>query len=476
MPFFPRKSPPQYRGYLDRFEGGRLQGWADDRLAPKKRLIVEIFAAGALIGSARSQDFRDDLASAGLGDGRHSFSFAMPPGDWAEETLAARVAGSDFWLHSNLGRRGPAALMNGSRRGLALLRAGLSFRAVGDDDVTIAADLLEAWRALSPRRSAERETMWGGIVRSRHRTLAALLKGDDAPALAAYLVNIQKRPEARGLAQGDEAYADFLAASPDGRRAAVAPFHDMLASLAQYLEVFRAECDELDFEGEALVVDQEALVAAVEAKVGCTITPPAVFDGVFGLSIGDRVLHGRDIQALYAALRTIELSGVPSPRVCEIGGGFGKAAHYATLLALRRYVIVDLPTVSAMQYFYLRKCLPHVRIALRRANETLDEGDGIDLVFAPEIGESCDISADIALNCDSFPEMGDGICADYFTRLSRGAPLLLSINQEANRPVRGPRSRQTVVGALLPQYGFSRRYRFRNWIRQGYAEELWERV
>ena len=230
----------------------------------------------------------------------------MPASDWAQETLAARVADSDFWLHSNLRCPGAEALINTPRRGLALLRAGVSIRTVGDDDVAVAAELLEAWRALSPRGSADRETMWGGIVRSRHRALASLLEGDDAGALAAYLVDIQKRPEARGLAQGDEAYADFLAASPEGRRAAVAPFHDMLASLAQYLGVFRAECDELDFEGEALVVDQEALVAAIEAKVGFPITPPTVFDGLFGLAIGDRILHARDIQALYAALRTIE--------------------------------------------------------------------------------------------------------------------------------------------------------------------------
>ncbi len=69
--------------------------------------------------------------------------------------------------------------------------------------------------------------------------------------------------------------------------------------------------------------------------------------------------------------------------------------------------------------------------------------------------------------------MGDAVCRDYFRRIALWAPLLLSINQEANREIRGPNDRQSVVGALLPEFGFTRRYRFRSWIRRGYVEELW---
>jgi hypothetical protein len=69
--------------------------------------------------------------------------------------------------------------------------------------------------------------------------------------------------------------------------------------------------------------------------------------------------------------------------------------------------------------------------------------------------------------------MGDAVCRSYFAQIPDWAPLLLSINQEANREIRGPHDRQTIVGALLPEFGFVRRYRFRSWIRRGYAEELW---
>jgi hypothetical protein len=272
--------------------------------------------------------------------------------------------------------------------------------------------------------------------------------------------------------QGPQAYRDFLAADAGGRRAAVAAFQDMLASLVQYMGLARAECAEQDYVGETLVLDQSNLVAKIEAALGHPIAFPAVFDGLYGLAVGDDVLHGRDIQALYAALRAIEASGEARPRILEIGGGFGKVAHYAWLRGVRRYTIVDLPTVCAMQYFYLRRMLPEAPVSFGAVGSKADEG-GIHLVFAPDPTEDLALSADIAVNCDSFPEMGDAVCRDYFRRIAHWTPLLLSINQEANREVRGPDDRQSVVGALLPEFGFTRRYRFRSWVRPGYVEELW---
>ncbi|HEY8213702.1 MAG TPA: putative sugar O-methyltransferase, partial [Methylocystis sp.] len=242
--------------------------------------------------------------------------------------------------------------------------------------------------------------------------------------------------------------------------------------LAQYLGLARAECAEQNFVGETLVVATRALAAEIETALGFAIAPPSVFDGLYGLTVGDRVLDGRDIQALYAALRVIEASGLSAPRICEIGGGFGKVARYALLRGARHYTIVDLPTVSAMQYFFLSRALPETRIAFRDPADAAGES-GVDLVFAPLVDASAKIAADIVINCDSFPEMGDKVCRGYFEKIGRWAPLLVSINQEANRKVGDSGERQSVVGDLLPDYGFTRRYRFRSWIRRGYVEELW---
>lgn len=474
--FFTRKRLREFSGYLDGAKDGRVHGWVCDRRRPRDRFEVEICCAGDVIGVARADEPRADLSSAGFGDGRYGFHFDLPDGSCPEETVAVRVRGESFWLLESSGRRRFAdGLMNSSRRGLPRLEPAMSFRPVDARDIEIAAELQSVWARRVGRPDARRlgggGAMWTDIVAKRHRPLLSLLDGGDPRALAQCLVDVQKSATAAGLEQGEAAYRDFLAASPEGRRAAVAPFHDMLASLAQYMGLARVECAEQDYVGETLVVSSRRLAAEIEAALGFPLTPPIVFDGLYGLSIGEGVLHGRDVQALYLALRAIEASGVAGPKICEIGGGFGKAAHYAMLAGARHYTIVDLPTVAALQFFQLRRALPDVPVEFRHPSEP-SRGEGVDLVLAPQLDDSTVIEADIVVNCDSFPEMGDAVCRSYFARIGRWAPLLLSINQEANREV-GASGRQSVVGTLLPDYGFTRRYRFRSWIRRGYAEELW---
>jgi len=468
MKLFRRPAAPAPLGYIDSRSDGFVCGWACDRSRPNDRLEIELFAAGAMFGRVRANLPRPDLAAAGFGDGCCGFSFALPEG-FENDVVAARVAGGDYWLIDNAGQQG--ALLNSPRHGLPKLSPALSLKAVDETDIVIAGELQSAWRAhcLADRASGGQSTMWGRIVETFHARLLSLLAGDDARALAAYLVDLQKSPESWGLAQGDQAWRDFLAAAPSGRRAAVAPFHDMLVSLAQYLGLARGECAEQNYAGELLAIATDEIVARLETHLRWPIAPPTVFDGLYGLSIGDRVLHGRDIQALYAALRSFEASDRPAPAICEIGGGFGKAAHYAMLLGAARYVIVDLPSVAAMQYFYLRRVLPDTPVRFAKPDEI---GDGVSLVFAQTIDDSTRIDADIVVNCDSFPEMGDTICNSYFSRIGKWAPLLLSINQEGARP--GVRDeKQSVVGSLLPQHGFRRLYRFRSWVRRGFIEEVW---
>jgi hypothetical protein len=474
--WFKRKLPEDFVGYVDGRSERRVAGWVHDRSRPSQRFDVEILSAGAVIGVVRADEPRVDLAEAGIGDGRYGFSFE-PPQSTPAETLAARVKDGDFWLMSKAAAKGPAAqLMNSTGRGLPLLEPTLSLRVADARDVEIAERLQKEWRVRVGEWKAHAfgggGAMWTTIVAERHRRLFRLLGGRDPRALAVYLVGVQKTAAAEGLEQGARAYRDFRAASPKGRRAAVMPYHDMLASLAQYMGLARAECAEQNFMGETMFVASRALAAEIESALGFDIAPPNVFDGLFGLAIDDRVLDGRDIQALYVALRVIEASGRAAPSVCEIGGGFGKLARYALMRGARLYTIVDLPTVAAMQYFFLSRALPDTRVAFRHPGDAPGE-TGVDLLFAPLVDDSARIAADIVVNCDSFPEMGDDVCRSYFGRIGGWAPLLLSINQEANRKVGESGERQTVVGDLLPEFGFARRYRFRSWVRRGYVEELW---
>ncbi len=478
MRFF-NKVTPDYRGYVNSIGEGRVSGWANDRARPRKRLEVEIFAAGTHLGTTRADMLRPDLAALNFGDGRYGFTFRLPQGNFGAETIAVRVADSDFWLLDGLHDRVGQKLINSARRGLPLLRPGLSTKSVEAADIEIARELQRAWgdcaATLDSAEFVRPDTMWGGIVASQHQVLVDLLRGRDPRPLATFLVDLHKSQVSWGLVQGERAYRDFLAADPAGRRAAIAPFHDMLASLAQYIGVVHAECAEQHRDGVSVAMASEELATKIESALGCgMIVPPVIFDGLYGIAVGEGVLHGRDIQALYAALRVIEASNVGRPSICEIGAGLGAVARYAVLQGVRHYQIVDLPTVCALQFFFLRRTLPDVPVRFRHPAAAARGTEGIDLIFASQLNADARVKADIVLNCDSFPEMGEHICRRYFTTVGGWAPLLLSINQEGNRAIEGTSDRQIVVGDLLPEYGFRRRYRFWSWIRRGFVEELWQ--
>ena len=482
MLFFRRV--PQFRGYVDVASNNTIGGWVYDRSSPRSRLKVEIFSAGNLMGSARADLLRSDLKQARIGDGCYGFTFGARGSEVLDETLAVKIKGTEFWLPNSTSRDFLGGieidLINSPQRGLPPLRAGMSQHVAGPNDVEIARELIDCWARVSGdgRKVGapfDYGAMWRGIVRDRHSALETLLRGSNPVALASYLVDLQKLPEGTGILQGELAHLDFLDATPEGRRAAVAPFHDMLASLAQYLGIKRVDCSEQNYVGEAIACDSQKLAMQIEQFLGHKIAPPPVFDGLFGLMLRERILHGRDIQALYAALRAISNSGKKEPEICEIGAGVGQAAYYAWTRGVRRYTIVDLPSVCAMQYFYLRKAIPGATVRFRGPGDAPMRADGIDLISVPILNAGAQIAADIILNCDSFPEMGDSICRSYFSKIAEWAPLLLSINQEGNQIVNRSGARQSVVADLLPEYGFERAYRFRSWVRRGFVEELWRR-
>jgi hypothetical protein len=68
------------RGYVDVVNDGCIAGWAQNSEYPEAPVCLDIFAGGRLIGQALANRFRDDLAHAGLGSGKHGFEFIPPPG------------------------------------------------------------------------------------------------------------------------------------------------------------------------------------------------------------------------------------------------------------------------------------------------------------------------------------------------------------------------------------------------------------
>jgi len=71
-----RASP--LRGYVDDIGPRCIVGWARDTHAPEAPVCLDIYAGGKLLGRTLANLYREDLAQAGLGSGRHAFKFELP--------------------------------------------------------------------------------------------------------------------------------------------------------------------------------------------------------------------------------------------------------------------------------------------------------------------------------------------------------------------------------------------------------------
>jgi len=79
------------RGHVDAITPSLVKGWAQTIDHPEAPVCLDIYADGRLIGQVLANRYRDDLAKAGLGSGRHGFAFRPPAGvTLTPETIEVR--------------------------------------------------------------------------------------------------------------------------------------------------------------------------------------------------------------------------------------------------------------------------------------------------------------------------------------------------------------------------------------------------
>jgi hypothetical protein len=307
--------------------------------------------------------------------------------------------------------------------------------------------------------------------------ILALLRRRDVEGTAAYLRNAPAKGLTFGIIQGEEVTRRIR--TEEAAHRLTGTLHlDNLASLAEYLGILDLDSPEQGTRWtQNLHSDPPALISRISEKVGIPVVYTPVMNWSFGIKTKDGVFSGRDIAALYAALRlksVAENFQIRSPRICEIGGGLGGTALYAHRLGLDTYTIIDLPVIGVLQAYFLLRALPNVTIQLY--GEPLNSHPAIRLLPTYAIADP-QSEYDILFNQDSMPEMHSEYSLGYLRQARKHVRrAFLSINQEA----RGPQyaaNVQTVVRDLVQQVGGYRPvYRFRHWLRAGYAEELYELV
>lgn len=163
--------------------------------------------------------------------------------------------------------------------------------------------------------------------------------------------------------------------------------------------------------------------------------------------------------------------------VCEIGGGVGRLAYWATRFGIGKYTLIDLPRINLLQGFFLLKALPDAKVYLYGEPFLHDDDHTTCVYVMPH--HACVHSSgqfDLVVNQDSFPEINATIVSNYLSWIKVSTRSFLSINHESEpHSVNG--ALQNNVPELIARVGgFLRRSRQLYWLRKGYVCELYDIV
>jgi O-antigen biosynthesis protein len=119
------------RGYVDRVNADRIEGWAQNPQHPEAPICLDIFAGGELIGRTLANRPREDLRKAGLGSGRHSFVFVPETVRWIGSAIIEVRRSSDgkILASSDACKKSSMRKANTLNRSAVMKRAWAVFRA-----------------------------------------------------------------------------------------------------------------------------------------------------------------------------------------------------------------------------------------------------------------------------------------------------------------------------------------------------------
>lgn len=89
-----------YRGVLEKVGCQEISGWVWDQHAPSTKVSVDVLQGRTLLATVSADQFRQDLADAGEGGGRHAFVYPVPTflKDGKQHSIVVKVSGTDIGL------------------------------------------------------------------------------------------------------------------------------------------------------------------------------------------------------------------------------------------------------------------------------------------------------------------------------------------------------------------------------------------
>lgn len=342
----------------------------------------------------------------------------------------------------------------------------------GPERLVMAKRLIEAWHCskksqIQVQFRTPEQDLWTQLVEKEFQPLIRILDASDAAGLRKYLLHFgEKYVWFGGLSLSDDGY------NPKSKTSdAALSYLDKLVCLAESLGVLSIENPEQPVNwGKNIHSDIDMLVHAIETEIGIRIAPPVGAVPMSGIPSKRGPLHYRHFNALHAALRIRSIVGSPEA-VCEYGGGLGIVACYAHALGFRDYTLLDLPLVNVLSGNYLMNTLGQEAVCLFGEDAKPDAVKVIPYWLCAEVPDD---RFALSLNQDSFPEIDPGIVHEYLRQIERSTRrFFLSINHESQSSM-GTRQQNSVPQLMKAHAAYHRLYRMKYWIREGYAEELYE--
>ncbi|MCK1534625.1 MULTISPECIES: putative sugar O-methyltransferase [unclassified Bradyrhizobium] len=240
-------------------------------------------------------------------------------------------------------------------------------------------------------------------------------------------------------------------------------YWEKMVALAESQGVLNCENPESGPYLKNIHVNPRDLILKMQSELGIDIAPPDDILPTFGFIADERVYHYRHINSLYAAAQCRHYLK-PGASVIEIGAGLGLSCLYARRFQPLDYSIYDLPLTCFISGFFLMNALGKDQVCL--FGETPNR-DAVKILPYWSIADLADGAVDLALNQDGLPEIDDITVQFLLRNIERCVnDKFYSFNHE----VFGLRRVSTFVAQHT---GFKRLSRGRNWVREGYVDELY---
>ena len=191
----------------------------------------------------------------------------------------------------------------------------------------------------------------------------------------------------------------------------------------------------------------------------------------YGFQLKNRFYGVKDINGLYSAYKINNiLKNYKINNVSEIGSGLGIVAYYVSKISQVSYNIYDLPIINILQAYFLMLSLGEKKVSLFGEKKMFK--NQISIFPYWEIFRRKETSKTLWFNQDSIPEIDKSLSEKYLKIImSNKRCLFLSINQES-RNLNGVGTNQHTLEDLMKNRKYGLIHRSRDFLRQGYVEEL----